>query len=289
MKTSTSEFFEMHGLRIHVRTWGPGDAPPLFLLHGWMDFSASFQFLVDEFSRDWRFIAPDWRGFGESQWQNDSYWFANYLADLEAILDIYAPNQPVRLVGHSMGGNVACLYAGIRPERVAGLVALEGFGLPVRNSSEAPGNYAKWLDQVRAAPASKRYTDHAELALRLHRTNPRLTEDKAAFLAQHFGRETAGHEVIVACDPFHKLTSPILYRLEDAKACWRRVSAPVLWVEARDSLLMKVFHGPEGEADFASRVACFSNIRRATLEDCGHNMHHDQPAQVARLIEEFFA
>src|ERR1035437_356737 len=110
MKSSNSEFIDLRGLRIHVRTWGPVDAPPLFMLHGWMDFSATFQFLVDAFSRDWRVIAPDWRGFGESQWQNDSYWFANYLADLEALLDHYSPDEPARLVGHSMGSNVACLY-----------------------------------------------------------------------------------------------------------------------------------------------------------------------------------
>ena len=288
MKSSNSEFIDLRGLRIHVRTWGPVDAPPLFMLHGWMDFSATFQFLVDAFSRDWRVIAPDWRGFGESQWQNDSYWFANYLADLEALLDRYVGDEPARLVGHSMGGNVACLYAGARPARVAGLVSLEGFGLSRRVSMAAPDCYARWLDQVRVAPDSKRYPDRAALALRLQRMNPRLSEDKAAFLAQHFSKETAAHEVIVAGDPYHKLCRPILYRLEDAKDCWRRVSAPVLWIEARDSLLMKVFHGPDGEADLASRVACFQNIRKVLLEDCGHNMQHDQPAQVARLIEEFF-
>ena len=130
MKPSTSEFLTLRGRRIHVRLWGAVDAPRLFLLHGWQDFSASFQFLVDGLAREWRCIAPDWRGFGQSQWNNDCYWFPDYLADLDALLDHYSPHEPARIVGHSMGGNAACVYAGVRPARVVRLVTLEGFGLP---------------------------------------------------------------------------------------------------------------------------------------------------------------
>ena len=67
MKASRSEFLDIRGLRYHVRTWGNASAPKLFLLHGWMDVSASFQFVVDELRRDWHVIAPDWRGFGLSE------------------------------------------------------------------------------------------------------------------------------------------------------------------------------------------------------------------------------
>ena len=92
-------------------------APKLLLLHGWMDMSASFQFLVDALRGDWSVLAPDWRGFGESAWSS-GYLFAEYLGDLEALLDRYAPGEPANLVGHSLGGNVACIYAGARPDRV---------------------------------------------------------------------------------------------------------------------------------------------------------------------------
>ena len=129
MKISTSEYLPIRGRRYHVRRWGPTDeqAPLLFLLHGWMDVSASFQFLVDALARDWRLLAPDWRGFGPSQWNDDAYWFPDYIADLDALLEHYSPEQPARLIGHSLGGNAACLYAGIRPERVERLATLEGF------------------------------------------------------------------------------------------------------------------------------------------------------------------
>ena len=130
MKPSQSHILNVRGLRYHVRTWGDTADPKLVLLHGWMDVSASFQFLVDALRRDWYVIAPDWRGFGLSEWAPDGYWFPDYVADLDVLLRQLSPKAPVNLVGHSLGGNVAALYAGIRPARVARLVNLEGFGLP---------------------------------------------------------------------------------------------------------------------------------------------------------------
>ena len=102
----------------------------MLLLHGWMDTGASFQFVVDCMADDSSCVALDWRGFGRTDWEPNGYWFPNYLADLDALLDILSPNQPTHLVGHSMGGNVASLYAGVRPERVARLVNIEGSGCP---------------------------------------------------------------------------------------------------------------------------------------------------------------
>src|SRR5262245_57716462 len=106
MTDSTSEYVDVRGLRYHVRRWGNPSAPKLFLLHGWMDVSASFQFVVDELRHDWDVIAPDWRGFGLSEWTHESYWFPDYIADLDALLTHYQPESPAYIVGHSMGGNV---------------------------------------------------------------------------------------------------------------------------------------------------------------------------------------
>ena len=93
VKPSRSSFVGVRGLRYHVREWGDPSAPKLFLLHGWMDVSASFQFTVDELQREWCVIAPDWRGFGLSEWTNQGYWFPDYIADLDAILERYSPGR----------------------------------------------------------------------------------------------------------------------------------------------------------------------------------------------------
>lgn len=272
-------------MRYHIRLWGEPDAPKLFLQHGWMDVSASFQFLVDALRREWRVIAPDWRGFGLSEWnRGDSYWFPDYIGDLEAVLLHYQPDTPVNLVGHSLGGNVASLYAGIRPQRIARLINLEGFGLPRAKADDAPARYAKWLDQIRKPPRLKPYANFDELAQRLLNQNPRLSRAKADFLARHWGKQE-GDVIVLESDPGHKMVNPTLYRLEETMACWRQVSAPVLWIGAADSFVIKGFAGrPE---EYAARKACFATLTEHIVEDAGHMVHHDQPEILASLIEDF--
>ena len=193
---SRSTYLDVRGLRYHVREWGEPGAPILFLFHGWMDVSASFQFLVDALRERWHIVAPDWRGYGESARPTDGpgvecYWFADYLADLEAIVDHYQPEGQVTLVGHSLGANVVCLYAGIRPERVRRVVDLEGFGMTASKASQAPRRYARWLDELKDKPRLNTYATVEDVAARLQKTNPRLPADKAAFLAQHWSHQGA--------------------------------------------------------------------------------------------------
>lgn len=285
MKPSTSEFVFLRGRRMHLRVWGEAGSPLIFFLHGFGDVSASFQFVVDALQREWRVIAPDWRGFGGSQWNGDAYWSPDYLADLDALLEQASPLEPARLVGHSMGGNIAGLYAGIRPERVAGLVNLEGFGVRPAEPSEAPGRYRKWLSQVREAPRFRHYRHREEYAARLMRDNVRLTPQRAAFLARHLA-ESEQDGVRTAMDPCHRWVNPVLYRLEEAKACWREVRCPVLFVRGDDSGYLRDYIA--GDEDYRARLACFALAQEALVADCGHNLHHDRPEAVARLIEEFF-
>ena len=158
------------------------------LLHGWMDCAASFQFLVDAFARERHVVAPDLRGFGGSAWQPDGYWFLDYVADLDALVDTLAPAGAIDLVGHSLGGNVAMLYGGVRPARVRRLVSLEGFGIPDEPSSRAPDKVTAWLDALRKPPGFAPYASLAAVADRLQKNDPRLARDRALWLAPHWAR-----------------------------------------------------------------------------------------------------
>jgi pimeloyl-ACP methyl ester carboxylesterase len=287
MKACQSEFVQVRGRRLHVRIWGSESAPLVVLLHGWCDVSASWQFVVDALQRDWRVLAPDWRGFGLSEWNNDVYWFPDYIADLDALLQHYSPHEPARLVGHSLGGNAACIYSGIRPARVAGLVNLEGLGMRRFAPEEAPGRYANWLDQLRDTPSFRSYPDRPAFAARLQKENLRLSDQKAQFLALHLGEDDGAGGIHLAADPFHRWVNPIIYRVEAARAMGRLVTAPVLWVTGADSFIFKQLFAVES-ADYRERIACFREVREVMLQECGHNLHHDQPQQVAHLIEEFF-
>jgi pimeloyl-ACP methyl ester carboxylesterase len=290
MKPSRSEFITVRGLKYHVRHWGNEAAPKLFMVHGWMDVGASFQFVVDCLQRDWHVIAPDWRGFGLSDSSSDCYWFPDYLGDLDAILDHYSPGEAVNLLGHSMGGNVVCLYAGVRPARVAKLINLEGFGLTATRPEQAPGRYAKWLDELRDSPTMRSYASQADVAARLQKTNPRLKDERAAFLSDHWAARNEKGEWIILGDPAHKLTSPILYRVEEVLACWQAITAPVLWVEADDTDAWR-WMGPKEQArgEIDRRIAFIPKVTTATIRDAGHMLHHDQPEALASMIEQFLA
>jgi len=285
MHVSLSHFVTIRGLRYHIRTWGDAACPRIFLLHGWMDVSASFQFLVDALTPAWHVVAPDWRGFGLSEWARDGYWFPDYSADLDAILGLYQPDSPVFLVGHSMGGNIAGVYAGLRPHRVRKLVTLEGLGMARTRPESAPKRLGAWLDAQAKPPRFAPYASFAELTARLKRNNPRLNDEHAQFLARHWGQETAIGTVELRSDPRHKAANPYLFRMEETLACWRAITAPVLLVTGRDS------HIPgwlkDTPEELAARKGAFRELHEAELEECGHMMHHDQPTRLARLIEDF--
>jgi pimeloyl-ACP methyl ester carboxylesterase len=285
MRASKSEFHAIRGLRYHVRTWGDSSRPVLFLLHGWMDVSASFQFLVDCFRREWHVVAPDWRGFGLTEWAPAGYWFPDYYADLDALIDIYGRDTPVDIVGHSMGGNIVVTYAGLRPERVRRVITLEGLGLTRTSADSAPGRLLRWMDAQDDPPRFKPYASFGELAQRLKANNPRLTQEHAEFLARHWGRETSAGTVELRSDPRHKVANPYPYRIEESLAIWRRATAPVLLVNGRDS------HIPGWLRDtpeqLAERKGAFRDFRETAIDDCGHMMHHDQPQRLAEVIETF--
>ena len=293
-KPFTSHFVDVRGERHHVLTWGSPQSPPLVLLHGWMDVGASFQFLVDALAGDWYAIAPDLRGFGRSAWQPQGYWFYDYLADLEALVDRFARDEPVRLVGHSLGGNIVMNYAGVRPARVDRVVSLEGFGIPAEAADDAPRKVAKWLDAIATLPRSRPYASLAAVADHLQKKNPRLTRDRAEFLAQHWARALPDGRAELISDPRHKMPFPHVYRIEEAVAVWRNVTAPVLWVAATESEIPRWLErhpegnaGSDGLAGVRRRLAHIRDGRLALIADAGHMLHHDQPAAVAAQMEPF--
>jgi pimeloyl-ACP methyl ester carboxylesterase len=274
----------LRGLEHHFIRWGPESTDPALLLHGFADCAASFQFVADEIDPGLPIVAIDWRGFGHSARSPGGYWFADYYSDLEAMLDAFCPQGPARLVGHSMGANVAMTYAGVRPSRVRALVNLEGIGLPRTQASQAPARLAQWLDELRAPPAAGEYPSLAELAGRVARRNPRLTAEQAGFIAACWSEPLPDGGVRLLVDPAHRRANPYLYRREEMEACWRAIEARVLLVVGGDSELLARL-APEGGVESFKVIVPKLAIER--VADAGHMLHHEAPRAVARLIERF--
>ena len=298
-RASQSSFLAVRGLRYHLHQWGDASLvtaaqPPLLMLHGWMDVGASFQFLVDELAAAeggtrW-IIAPDWRGFGLTQAPGaDSYWFPDYLGDLEALLGALGITGPIDLLGHSMGGNVVMSYAGVRPQRVRRLINLEGFGMPATQPHQAPARLAQWLDEL-AAPASLRgYEDLSAVAARLCANDPLLAPDKATWLAPHWAAPDAAGRWQILGDPAHKRVNPILYHVDEVLETWKRITAPVLWVQGNLTDTAKWWGHRYPRAEFEARLAVVPQVTRAELSPCGHMLHHDQPEALATHVRQFLA
>jgi pimeloyl-ACP methyl ester carboxylesterase len=293
-KAARSEFVPIRNQQYHVLTWGepaPG-RPPLVLVHGWMDVAASWQFMVDAFDGERHAIAPDWRGYGLTTGPaTDSYWFPDYLADLDALIDRVSPDAPVDLVGHSMGGNVAMMYAGARPQRIRRLVNLEGFGMPANKAAHAPRRLARWLDELKAFHRGemdlKTYDDAQGVAARLMKTNPRLGADKAAWLAQHWARPDAQGRWRILGDAAHKVINPHLSRVEEVLEIYRAITAPVLSIETTTDSLSQWWGGKYDLAEYHERLKAVSHVTVEVVSDAGHMVHHDQPELLARLIGGF--
>jgi pimeloyl-ACP methyl ester carboxylesterase len=293
-RTPRNQFVRVRNLDYHVLVWGEpraGEAP-LILVHGWMDVAASWQFVVDAFARDHHIIAPDWRGYGLTQGPAvDNYWFPDYMADLDFLLDHFSPDAPVNLVGHSMGGHVAMMYSGSRPSRIRRLVNLEGFGGAASAADQAPKRFAKWMDELktfhRGEMELKTYADAAGVAGRLMKTNRRLDTAKADWLATHWARQDQAGTWRILGDAAHKITNAQLFRVDEVLALYGAISAPTLAVEASDDSLSQWWEGRYTLADYHERLKSVPDCRTARVEDAGHMLHHDQPAEVARLIEAF--
>ncbi|MDE2081260.1 MAG: alpha/beta hydrolase [Burkholderiales bacterium] len=292
----------VRGLQYHVRTWGdaalatPG-RPPLVLVHGWMDVGASYQFVVDalaeaEGHERW-VLAPDWRGFGGTATPGaDSYWFPDYLADLEALLDALVPFErygPIDLAGHSMGGNIAMSYAGVRPQRIRRLVNLEGFGLPETVPQQAPRRLVQWLDELKQPIALRPYASVDEVAARLLKNDPLLAPDKAAWLAPHWAAPGPDGQWHILGDPAHKRVNPMLYRVSEVLETWKLITAPVLWVEGDRTDIAQWWGHRYPRAEFEARLAVVPQVERVLLSPSGHMLHHDQPQALAGHLARFLA
>lgn len=273
----------VRGCDYAVSEWGNPNRPPMVYLHGWGDTGSTFQFVVDALPGDSFVVAPDWRGFGRSASGTvGAYWFPDYLADLDHLLAHYSPEQSVRLIGHSMGGNIASLYAGVMPERVEALINLEGFGLPDGEPTAAPARYRDWIRQTHAMPTFSSYRDHDELAERLSRRSPLMNSAQALFVAREWAAVGPDGRVHLRADPAHKLPNPVLYRRAEAEACWREIQARVLLVEGSDSDIAADTNA------LAAMAAEVPDSRRLSIEGVGHMLHFDRPAAVAAAAAEFF-
>lgn len=282
---SQSEYLTIRGKRYHVRRWGNPDAPLLFLMHGWMDFSATYQFIVDALEREWNIMAPDWSGYGGSEGREGAYYLTEYIADLDALIDHYSPGVPANIVAHSMGGSMSMFYAGVRPERVSHVVNMEGLGPMPSMLKTADVMMAEWLDLQREPKEGATYRSVADFAKRLVRGNQRLSLPRALFLAEQFTVPREDGRFDVLAESSVRSVLPLYLHNEQTLQIWSKVTAKLLFLRGDDSFFSQ---GDEAsEAEIQERINTIAQHQVINFQNAAHNMQHDVPELIAQAIEQF--
>lgn len=273
-----------NGLGHHVLEWGEGPRT-VVLLHGYLDQAASFDGIARRLAeRGLRVLAPDFRGHGETDWVGPGgyYHFPDYTLDLESWLTAMGI-ESFDLVGHSMGGTVATMYAGIRPKRVRTLVSIEGLGPMDSAAEEAPDRFVRWFDGVdrvrrrRGTPIAS----HEEALERLRVMHPTLPDELGRLLAEKAVKpHESGAGFAWRFDPLHQTQSPIPFRLELYRAFLARIEAPTLVLLGENGMRLP---------DEDERIRRIRDVRKVELAGQGHMVHWHAPAEVAACIAEHVA
>ena len=271
------------GLTYHTLAWGETGAPAdhtVLLLHGFLDNAWTWEALVAAgLTPGAQIVAPDWRGHGDSDWigAGGYYHFLDYVADLDALVLALAPRR-LSIVGHSMGGIAASYYAGTFPEKVHGLVLIEG--LIARETPFDPARVARWTASWREARArgTRAYASVDHAAARLRVTDPELDPAAALRLAERGTQRGSDGKLRFKHDPLHTTTGPNPFNLALAESFWQAITCPVLLIEGSTSIFRL---SPE---DVARRHGAFRKTSHAILEGTGHSPHRHRPAELAKLI-----
>ena len=276
-----------NGISHHVLEWGPPNAPlaeTVLCCHGYLDVGASWHFVAQHLvAAGRRVVAFDFRGHGATEWVKPGgyYHFADYLFDLSDLAQTVAPDG-FDLVGHSMGGTVSAMFAGLRPPGLRKLVLAEGLGPPESPPDHLPDRIAEWIHGVRKVRATtpRPLADMNDAVRRLRMQHAELDETLARWVAEHSTRRDAEGRLFFAFDPLHRTRSPLPFRVDQFKALLARIEVPTLYLAGETGFKT---------GDETSRLSAIAQLTEHEIPKVGHMMHWLAPEAMARAIEAHFA
>jgi pimeloyl-ACP methyl ester carboxylesterase len=282
----TSHSFFSQRLRLHYVDWGNPTRPPLVLLHGGRDHCRNWDWTATALRDAWHVIAPDLRGHGDSQWSTDgSYTLAGYIHDLAQLIH-QQRLAPVTIVAHSLGGQIALRYAGIYPDTVARLVAIEGLGpspamLARGRTKTIVERMQEWIGEQRnlAGRLPRRYASIEDAFRRMQDENPHLTAKQARHLTVHGVNQNEDGTYSWKFDNYVRTWPPYDMRGRDIQLLWSRITCPTLLMYGKESR--------SGNPAEDGRAAHFRNATVIGIDNAGHWLHHDRLDEFLRILRAF--
>ena len=284
----TSRIYFSQRLRLHYVDWGNHAAAPLLLLHGGRDHCRNWDWVAAELRRDWHVIAPDLRGHGDSGWSTDGgYTIAGYVYDLAQLVH-QQQLAPVTIVAHSLGGHIALRYAGIYPEAVRRLVAIEGLGpapavLAERARQSIAERMRRWVGEQRALAGRlpRRYRSIDDAVRRMQEENPHLSPEQARHLTQHGVNQNEDGTYSWKFDNYVRVWPPYDITQAEIEQLWAAIACPTLLVYGKESWASN----PAGDG----RIRHFRSAEVISVDGAGHWVHHDRLAIFLDIVRNFLA
>jgi pimeloyl-ACP methyl ester carboxylesterase len=279
----TSHIFFSQRLRLHYVDWGNTAAPPLILLHGGRDHCRNWDWVARALRPKWHIIAPDLRGHGDSQWSlDDAYGSANMVYDLDQLIH-QQKLAPVSIIAHSWGAAISLEYAGIFPENVSKLVAIEGLGLgrTADRSRDIAERLRQWVSDERelSGRMPRRYRSLEDAIARMQEANGHLSPEQARYLTQHGVYQNEDGTYSWKFDNYVRSHAPIRLTREEVYAMRGRITCPVLLVHGQESWAVN--------PDEVGITKQFRDARVASFEGAGHWVHHDQLEKFLACVQDF--
>jgi pimeloyl-ACP methyl ester carboxylesterase len=275
-------------LRLHYVDWGNEGAPPMLLVHGGRDHCRNWDWVVEAFRDEYHIIAPDLRGHGDSQWSmGGSYTMPEYVYDIAQLVD-QKNMAPVTILSHSLGGMISLQYAGLYPDSVKSLVAIEGLGaspaMLAKNAGKSiDARLDDWARELRkmSGRAPRRYPSLEDAFRRMQDENPHLSEEQARHLTVHGANQNEDGTYSWKFDNYVRIFRPYGLSGDEVRHLWSRIKCPTLLIRGTESWASD----PEEDG----RLAPFQNAGVANIEGAGHWAHHDRLDVFLDLVRKHLA
>mgnify|MGYP003964443869 FL=1 len=262
-------------LRLHYVDWGNEGAPPMLLVHGGRDHCRNWDWVAEAFRDEYHIIAPDLRGHGDSQWSmGGSYTMPEYVYDIAHLVQ-QKNMAPVTILSHSLGGMISLQYAGLYPDSVKSITAIEGLGSSPANLAKNAGKTIdtrlnEWAEELKklSGRTPRRYASLEDAFRRMQEENPHLTEEQARHLTVHGATQNEDGTYSWKFDNYVRIFRPYGLTTDDVRHLWSRITCPTLLVRGTESWATD----PAQDG----RLEPFQNATVAAIEGAGHWAHHDR-------------